>query len=367
MKRAQHSPYRNAPHIDQLAINCRSIIMSGITPQLEWSTIPSDGPQPLLAIPTTGYRIWSMACVPDGRRVVTGSHDGTLRVWNMENGKQEGRSMQQGNDVYSLAVSQDGKKIISGAVNGSVKVWDVESHHLVKTWAYPGEFPSIAISPDDRLVAVGNWTVFVHAMEGEWQVNHFIVVGQGVFSMSFSPDGNKLACGTDDDVRVYDVGNRALILGPLKGHQGWIWSLLWSHDGSRLFSGSCDKTIRCWSSITGEPIGPPWMGHTGYTRCLSLSPDGSILASASSDQTVRFWHATSGHPITPSLRHERGLDAVCFSPLGEFVVSAGWDGKICLWRVPCVSIVMMRIQAGCTLVLTSITLHFHRYIQLPLT
>ena len=86
--------------------------------------------------------------------------------------------------------------------------------------------------------------------------------------MSFSPDGTKLACGTDNDIRVYDVDTGTLVLGPLWGHQGWVFDLLWSHDGNKLFSGSTDRTIRGWNSDTGEQIGQ--VTPTGYA--LSSSP-----------------------------------------------------------------------------------------------
>ena len=153
--------------------------------------------------------------------------------------------------------------------------------------------------------------------------------------MSFSPDGNKLACGTDDDIRVYDVDSGTLVLTsvPLMGHRQWVRVVLWSRDGSRLFSGSTDRTIRGWNSETGEQIGQAWTGHEDSVLSLSLSPDGSILTSASSDHTVRFWDSATGDPIGRHLQHDN-VRTIRFSPSGESVASIGWDGKVYLWRVP---------------------------------
>ena len=339
-----------------VATNCctSSNIMSSVTPERS----DNDGPQPQLVISAHDSSIRALTYLPNGR-VVTGSRDKTVRVWNLENGEQEGTSMLHENGVYSLAVTQDGTKITSCDEVGVIKVWDVESHQLVKEWIQPDWVP-IAISPDDRFIAQAYQTIFIHAIEGEWPVNQLIGVGKKVWSMSFSPDSDKLACSTcDDNIRVYDVSNGALVLGPIKGHQRLIWNLLWSHDGSRLFSGSWDGTIRCWNSDTGEQIGHPWTGHTDDINSISLSPDGSILASASHDQTVRFWDAASGCPIGQPLRHEERIHAVCFSPSGEFVASAGLDGKIYLWQVPCIGTienqVMMPIR--CITALVLITLH----------
>ena len=243
--------------------------------------------------------------------------------------------MEHENEMADVAVTQDGTKIISSDEHGNIKIWDVETHKLVEEWIHPERWPKIAISPDDRLIAVGDQAVAIYTMEGRQVNDSAFGFGRGaVLSMSFSPDGDKLACGTDDDIRVYHVDTGTLLIDPLWGHQHWINCVLWSRDSRELFSGSDDHTIRRWNSRTGKKIGRPWTSHTGFIRSLCLSPDGWILASASRDKTVRFWNANTGKPIRQYLQHDNPLHTVRFSPSGEFVASAGWDGKIYVWRVP---------------------------------
>ncbi|KAF8553707.1 WD40 repeat-like protein [Imleria badia] len=291
-------------------------------------------PRPQRVILVPDGTIWMLAYHPDGQRVVSRSDEGTFRVWNLENGEQEGTSMKYESWVVdNLAVTSDGTRIIGSDETGSIRMWDFESHDIVQEWTHPGSYPELAISPDDQLIAVGNWTVIIYTMEGR-QVNHSIQVGTTVFSMAFSPRSDKLACGTRDDVYVHDVNSGMLILGPLRGHEDRVHRVLWSRDGSRLFSASDDATIRCWDSDTGEQIGQPWIGHAGGVRFIFLSPDESKLASASEDGTVRFWDTTSGQPIAQHLEHRHSVKTVCFSPSGAFVASATRGGDICLWRVP---------------------------------
>jgi WD40 repeat protein len=126
--------------------------------------------------------------------------------------EEEGTSMEQESGIRGLAVTRDGTNIISCDVDGKIKVWDVGSHEIVKEWTHPERCPEMAISPDDRLVAVGDLSVAIYTMEGR-QVNDSIEADKVVWSMCFSPDGKKLARGTRDDIRVYDVDSGTLILG----------------------------------------------------------------------------------------------------------------------------------------------------------
>jgi len=298
--------------------------MSSVTPQ----RFDNNGPQPYLVILREDYTRW-LEYHPDGRRVVIGSYDGTLRVWNLESEEQEGTWMNHGGEISGLAMARGGTKVISSGDDGRIKVWDIESHELVKEWTHPESCPNIAISPDDRLV-VGRKNVGIYTTEGR-QVNHSIEVGDSVWSMCFSPEGNKLACATTDDIRVYDV-NSGRLIAVLSLNGDWVVDVVWSRDGGRLFA-SEGRTIRCWNTDTGQQIGHPWTGHTDNIFSLSLSPDGSTLASASWDRTVRFWNATTGNPVGQRLQHDNGVYVVRFSPSGEFAASAGWN-RVCLWRVP---------------------------------
>ena len=74
--------------------------------------------------------------------------------------------------------------------------------------------------------------------------------------MSFSPDSDKLACGTTNDVRIYDLSNNSLIFGAVYRQQR-VYSFLWSPCGFKLFSGSHDGTIFWWKYEMGKLNGYP--------------------------------------------------------------------------------------------------------------
>jgi WD40 repeat protein len=119
---------------------------------------------------------------------------------------------------------------------------------------------AVALSPDRHWVAAAAWDVggvgaTIHVWDAvsgaELHVIHQ-TAGETVWSISFSPDGRRLAsAGYDAKVKIWDTES-GLELLTLAGHTSWIWTMSFSPDGRRILSGSRDRTIRIWD---GGPFG----------------------------------------------------------------------------------------------------------------
>ncbi|KAE9389855.1 WD40 repeat-like protein [Gymnopus androsaceus JB14] len=84
---------------------------------------------------------------------------------------------------------------------------------------------------------------------------------------------------------------------PLQGHDGRVYSVAFSHDGTRIVSGSSDKTVRIWDATTGAQMGDPLQGHDGWVNSVAFSHDGTRIVSGSDDKTLRIWDPTFDSPM----------------------------------------------------------------------
>ena len=158
----------------------------------------------------------SVSFSPDGRFVVSGSYDNTVRVWEASTGRQTALCEGHTDWVRSVSFSPDGRYVVSGSRDNTVRVWEAST---------------------------GRQTALC-----EGHTN-------SVSSVSFSPDGRYVVSGSGDNtVRVWEAatGRKTALC---EGHTGGVSSVSFSPDGRYVVSGSRDNTVRVWDLQTSKCIG----------------------------------------------------------------------------------------------------------------
>ncbi len=153
----------------------------------------------------------------------------------------------------------------------------------------------------------------------------------GVLSATFSPDGKLLATSTDNEICLWEVANIKQTI-TCNGHTAWVQSLAFSPDGQILASGSNDQTIRLWNLDTGQCL-KTLRGHASWVQSLAFSPNGQILASGSNDQTVKLWNVHTGQCLKTLLGHSNRVFFTTFTPNGQTLVTGGEDQTVRVWDV----------------------------------
>ena len=249
--------------------------------------------------------VCSVAVSPNGR-IVSGSRDRTVRVWNPRVAADQPGHMVvlrgHGGWVTSVAVSPDGR-IVSGSSDGTIRVWNPHAvadqpGHVVVLWGDNSWVTSVAVLSDDRIVSGSyNFTVRVwNPRIPAGKPGHMAVLWghEGIVeSVAVLPDGRIVSGSYDGTVRVWNprvAADQPGHMVVLRRHDSWVTSVAVLPDG-RIVSGSLDYTVRVWNPRVAADQ-PGYMvvlrGHNSCVNSVAVFRDGRIV-SGSWNPTVRVW------------------------------------------------------------------------------
>ncbi len=168
------------------------------------------GDEQIAQIPAHDSRVTALALAPDGMTLASGGRDGTIRLWNPEDGTAQSIELSGHTDgVLSLDFSPDGTLLASSSRDLSVQLWDVTTGQPLR----------------EPITAFDNWAM----------------------SVTFSPDGAWLAVGDGSrQVTLWDVATGRQLGGAFTGHTDWVNAVAFNPTGDYLISGGRDGTVIRW-------------------------------------------------------------------------------------------------------------------------
>jgi WD40 repeat protein len=148
----------------------------------------------------------------------------------------------------------------------------------------------------------------------------------------FEPKGRFLFSGVEDSVvQRFHLADGKRVSFP-GGHESWVFSLAFSADGEKTFSGGGDGRITVWETASDAPKPVRTTeAHQGWVRAMSVSPDGSLLATGGNDRVVRLWDVASGSKVRELTGHLGHVYSVEFHPNGKTLLSGDLLGVVKQW------------------------------------
>jgi WD40 repeat protein len=253
-----------------------------------------------------------VAYSPDGRLLVSGGQDTTLKLWDADMGRHL-RTLHGHTDMVNhVAFSPDGTRIVSAGYGDlTVRIWDVASGKTTMTLAGVEN-----VNDGDYFAPQGNVPRPQENVEG----------------VGFSPDGQRIAAcvhGQENSVKLWDAETGEL-LRTIRTPVGPRW-IAFNTDGTCIGTACLDGSCRVWNVETGEED-LILSGHAQRVTALAFNSDGQRVFSSSLDGTVKVWHAQSGEELLTLTGHRTGLWGLAISPDGRMIAAATSMNIVNLWK-----------------------------------
>ena len=286
-----------------------------------------------------------VAMAIDGKYAVSGSEDGTARVWEVPSGKLLAR-LEHGGPVTAVLIANDGNYL---ATRGETKAGKV----AVRLWRAPGgklitqisqADGAIAFSPDSKRFAVatsvatsGGLLIYDPAT-GKKSLSIF---GNAPHALAFTADGGRLTNGE----RVWDAvtGQEVSRFQFQPGENDQVRAATFSPDDKFIVTGTGGQFACLWDAATGQrlktfrqkrqksyPALEDLFRHD-FSMTVSFSPDGKYLATAGGDIQARVWEI-EGQKEVATLPHQNMVSWAAFTSDGQQVLTTGDDGTVRLWE-----------------------------------
>ncbi|MDQ2976170.1 MAG: WD40 repeat domain-containing protein [Acidobacteriota bacterium] len=295
----------------------------------------------------------------DASRIVSGSDDQTVKLWDASTGKHLATLQGHSGTVKACAFSPDGTRIISGSSDHALKVWDAvlaqspqaarsdEASSTLARWV--GSASVFALSGDGSWAVCGGYGAFrsavITAVAVLWDTERGekpdLLHGQSSMSSlcefsacAFSPNGTRLLTATAAEshtLTVWNLDTKDAVL-TLAGETSPVQACAFSPDGQRIISASYDGTLKLWDAASGTMLATLAAHGLPVSGCLFV-PDGSRVVSYSRDGTSRLWDVETGRQLVVFAGNSDSVVGCAVSPDGRRLVSAFHDGTLKLWEL----------------------------------
>ena len=296
----------------------------------------------------------SAAFSPDSKRLVSGSYDHTVRLWDVQSGTQIGPPLNGHKSlVTSVIFSYNGQLVSSGSRDHTVLLWDAETGKMVgQPMKEPSEVNAVIFSPGDQYIVSGSsdggvrvWDVQTHTESGQSMLGH----SDSVNTVAFSPDGLKIVSASDDGTAIiWDLSTRQQIRRYSISIEEdiAITSASFSSNGEYIIAGSRNaaQNLFLWDLASGVESELPFEGSSDFLVAAVIAPDCRRVYSLSEEGRIWVWDIETRVSTGNWLEHEGVIRSFAISSDGQHAVCMFQDGTMRI-RDLCSSVSQVNIPA----------------------
>lgn len=296
----------------------------------------------------TAHSDWvrCMSFTPDSLKLVSGSFDKTIKLWQLDTGADIYALGERLKGVFALAVSPDGKLLASGG-DETIELWNLETgtlrHNLSQ---HQASVRALAIAPDSKTLISGSFdqTIILWSLP-DGIVSKTMIDQEPIAAIALSADGTFLAStGDDGSIKIWSLTSGLKIAESIENKQ-CIGSLSISPDAQTIVAGTVDGDLVLWQIELGTQGLPDQLrlaqtikAHAGQINACIFSPDSQYAITGSVDGKAKVWYKGEDLQFRDRARSilkgdpGRSVMSVAIAPCGKLVAVGGADGTIQLWE-----------------------------------
>jgi WD40 repeat protein len=254
----------------------------------------------------------ALAFTPDGKQLVVGGHH-ELTVWKIDDAKLVKRVFTRAERAYAMGFLPDGKLVVAGGrpgQEGDVRVFDLNA---------PGK-------------ETNGVTVLDGVGDSKVMLRQLLDADDSVLCLAISPDGKRIASGScDRTVRVWSTDTWQLEQA-IENHADWVLGVAFAPDGKHLLTCGRDKTAKVWDLSTKESV-LTFPDHQNPVFGVAVKGDSKVGYSVGTDKQLRSWNATGeGKQLKVLGNHGDDILKLVQHPKMPVMVTASADKSVKVWN-----------------------------------